>query len=204
MTTLSTRRFLRTAALLDSSNEHERSTAARQASAMLREAGLDWTTVLKAGLTQMGLGEVATAPSFADGVSSGAASPFGDIFAEFFGSTIFNSGANTARPGHQAQPKPAADPIAEALKEKPHRFNRRKPTVAHVGGDKIPRFVHGTIKIIDNRRTDRTPALILAVCDSEVEYGPLIAFAKLDELEAMAERGQAVSGTLPGLAGGIG
>lgn len=199
MTTLSTRRFLRTAALMDSANEHERSTAVRQASAMLREADLDWTTVLKAGLTQLGLGEPRAAQPFGSPTPSNDNSPFRDIFAEFFGNSVFNATAQPRRPAAQPQPEPkpksTAETVAEALGEKPQRFKRRSPAATvHLSGSEVPAFVQGKIKIIEDRRTDRTPALIMAVCASGVEYGPLIAFAKLDDLRTWAAQNEVVQG----------
>lgn len=193
MSTLHTRRFLRTAAMLDSANEHERSTAARQASAMLREAGLDWTVVLKAGLTQLGVG-AAEIQGSTMGAGPDIDSLFGDAFAAIFRNSDFVKSAKQ-RPTPAPAPRSTAETVAEALGEKPQRFKRRNPgQTSHVDGARIPGFVHGWVKILEDRRGDRTPALILAICDGGTEYGPMIAFAKLEELLAQAALVETVQG----------
>lgn len=211
MGALAVKRFLKTAALLDSANEHERSAAARQASAMLREAGVDWTDVLSAGLSSLGHCPSATParPPFR----------FEDVFAE-----LFKTKPTTAVPPARAaaasvhdhfadvikgftQPKKnERDPMNDAMRAavegtgQTRRF-RRRPARTGVSGRDIPGEAMGTPRLIERR--EKTWVMLVFYLDTAtVSYGPMVAFDHIESLTQAMENKTPVLGrvTQPGAA----
>lgn len=224
MGALTTKRFLKTAALLGSDNDHERLAAARQGTAMLREAGLDWTEVLQAGLNSLGHGE-APIP----GQRSTVANAFEDIFKDLF-TRVAPKASPAASPAPAASTTPDADdpaptpkghgvheifedalngfksfrgdtgsPAGDAMNRAAPpraRFRRRETTAA------VSRQVSGAdipfrcfgVPVLIDQRTQKTPMIVFQLRAGEVTYGPLVAFEQLEALAAAIDLKTPVSG----------
>ena len=167
-------RFLKTAGLLASSNEHERATAAKHATAMLTEAGLDWNQVLRAGLGHVGVSSPASAagkPDLADVVGS----MFGDFFSQL----------HRAKPQPAPQPEPAPRP--------------RRPTSTILQREDIPHAIMGTVTVLDKRQFQPNKYMLVFSIENSGRgeiYSPLVNFdqAQIARLEDAAARTRVVSG----------
>jgi hypothetical protein len=184
-----TERFLKTVARLGSDNDHERAIAAKQATALLTQAGLTWEQVLRPGLPAATRSSTVH-PSVGPGP---VMSPFEDLFA-----SLFNVGTRGARPA--AGPSPSATPSAAASTpaSAAPRFRRTGHTI--VQGNQIPSVVKG--RPVIRERTEYAPGkfkMILGLLDDEgyKQYDPLVLFNRdsMDLIEnALKEDADAVIG----------
>lgn len=159
-----TERFLKTVARLGSDNEHERSVAAKQATAILAQAGLTWEQVLRPGLP--------VAPVVAKPLAgaSGVNAVFNDLFSQFF------------TPGGGFAPAAAPAP-------KPQATVRRRTASTILQGAAIPSIIQG--HAIIRERTEYAPGqhkMILGIVNAEKDeqYDPLVVF-KTDTMDLIAE-----------------
>lgn len=216
------KRFLKTAALLGSDNDHERLAAARQGTAMLREAGLDWTEVLQAGLNSLGHGAEPV-----PGQRSTVANAFEDIFKDLFtrvapkASPAASSAQPTTPEADDPAPTPKGNGVHEIFEDALNgfksfrssdtgspagdamnraappraRFRRREAPAAsrQVSGPDIPFRCFGVPVLID-QRTQKTPMIVFQLRAGEVTYGPLVAFEQLEALAAAIDLKTPVSG----------
>lgn len=204
MSDLVVKRFLKTAALLDSDNEHERSAAARQATAMLREVGLDWTTVLEAGLTKLGHAGVENvagagklddfwqdlfkpkASRAAQAAKVHITAAINDIFAEAV------KGYNKVMP-----PAASHDPLVEALGNSINGTDQAgqsglKPRRT-LSGRSIPFHVLGVPRLVE-RREARLNLVVFYMDTQAASYGPLVAFEHIEMLTQAMNDGTSLSG----------
>jgi len=169
-------RFLKTAAMLASGNENERSTAAKMATAMLEAAGLDWTSVLRKGL-----GPIATAPAPGRDRFGEAADSFTDLFSHLRKKAT----EATASASRAARGKAAPSP-------RPHG------PLTILQGEDIPNFVRGTVIIREKRLYEAGKYLLvfgLANVDRGEQYDPLVCF-KADSITLLEQA--AAAGTILG------
>lgn len=187
-----TKRFLRTAALLASDIDNERLTAARQASAMLRDAGLDWATVLQAGLKQMGVSDPEPTPPTASDPVRQARTKFDDLFQQ-------------VRAKAREVVQPSAEPnrssflgdvfkgVSSTLSSVTKAVNEARTPAKEISGTAIPAQVEGIPELIQEVRLTR-PMLVFSLIWGNHRYGPMVAYDNLEQIHKAIQQGQSIVG----------
>jgi hypothetical protein len=206
MTPLSVKRFLRTAALLDSTNDNERLTAARQASALLREAGLDWTQVLQAGLQRLGLSDV-------DATAAPAARTSREKFDDLF-TQVRDKARAVVTPKASSEGEGRDDSfsafVGDMFKGVSNTFSSvakavseaatPAPAPSEISGPAIPAQIEGVPELIQEVRLE-IPTLVFFLICGHHRYGPLIARDNLEQIHRAMQQHQAISGCVAPAAG---
>jgi hypothetical protein len=185
-------RFEKTLRRLASDNEHERAVAAKHASAMLREANLDWKDVLRSDL-------FALTPRRSD-------NPLSDIFGDIF-SDLFRQAGSREKPAASPAAPPPAQPPTPSPTVRGFGFGRAKAplgtpnaaTYPVVQGKDIPRQVEGRVIIQGkNDLGQGKRMLIVQIADDTHQrlYAPLVVFraTTIARLEALAQTQETVRG----------